>query len=289
MEKSLLTVSTIILSLISCERINSDNYSDPILKIGDNLVYSYNDFELYDSSAHILYFKSDQPEIADFNQSSFAFYTDTFKIYKGSFWPSVSSSFPTGPYVSSFPFMYQNYALRIDYIFFGQEKADPRNDNRLIWAFQNHALLHSGLSGEIKSIANNGSLLTFSFVITNKDETNLLILDPDKMGPNLFHYFTNAPVVFNISRNEVYNVRIEHQTPSPHNSWNIDWLSQLRSGESRQFTFNYTIDSPLSPGEYKVSYRFPGLSHQVTRDQLYQNNKRIWLGDIQLTKRITIK
>jgi len=289
MKKSFLIVSSIILSLTSCERINSYNYSGPILKIGDNLQYSYNDFELYDSSTHILYFKSNHSEISDSKQSSFAFYADTFKIYQGSFWPSYSSSLPTDPFISSFPFFYQDYALRIGFVFFDQGKVDPRNDDRLISAFKNRDLLHSGLSGEIKSIVRNGSQLTFSFVVTNKDESDLLILDPDKMGPNLFHYFTNAPMFFNITQNKVYNSSIEIQTPSPWNSWKIDWLSQLKSGDTRQFTFNYAIVSPLNPGEYKVSYEFPGLSFQVTKDQLYQDNKRIWLGDIQLTKKITIQ
>jgi hypothetical protein len=289
MKKSFLIVSSIILSLTSCERINSDNYSGPILKIGDNLQYSYKDFELYDSSTHILYFKSNHSEISDSKQSSFAFYADTFKIYQGSFWPSYSSSLPTNPFISSFPFFYQDYALRIGFIFFDQGKVDPRNDYRLISAFKNRDLLHSGLSGEIKSIVKNGSQLTFSFVVTNKDRSDLFILDPDKMGPNLFHYFTNAPMFFNITQNKVYNSSIEIQTPSPWNSWKSDWLSQLKSGDTRQFTFNYAIASPLNPGEYKVSFEFPGLSFQVTKDQLYHDNKRIWLGDIQLTKKITIQ
>ncbi len=289
MKKSLLIVSTFIISLAACERINSDNYSDPILKIGDNLVYSYNDFELYDSSSHILYFKSSHSEISDSKQSSFAFYVDSLKIYQGSFWPSYSSSLPTDPFISSFPFFYQDYVLRIGFIFFDQGKADPRNDDRLISAFKNHDLLHSGLSGEIKSIVKNGSQVTFSFVVTNRDQSNLLILDPDKMGPKLFHYFTNAPVFYNITQKKVYSANTDYQTPSPWNSWNIGWLSLLKSGDSRQFTFNYTIDSPLSPGEYKVSYEFPGLSNQVTKDQLYQDNKRIWLGDIQLTKIMTVQ
>ncbi|MDO9340365.1 MAG: hypothetical protein Q7T72_07555 [Bacteroidales bacterium] len=287
MKTFLLIISALALILASCEKINSDNYSDPMLKIGDNLEYSYNDFELYDSSTHILYFKFNHSEFDDYKQSSFAFYADTFKIYQGSFWPGFLSSFPADPYISSFPFFYQNYALRFEYL--DQGKVDPRNDDRLISAFKNRDLLHSGLSAEIKSIVINGSRLTFSFVVTNRDQSDLLILDPDKMGPNLFHYFTNEPIFFNIAQNKVYYCSIEHQTPSPWNSWKIDWLSQLKYGDSRQFTLNYTIVSPLNPGVYKVSFEFPGLSCQVTKDQLFQDDKRIWLGDIQVTKKITIQ
>ena len=108
------------------------------------------------------------------------------------------------------------------------------------------------------------------------------------MGPKLFHYFTNAPWFYNKTQNKVIEAITEYQTPSPSNSWSRDWLSILKSGESRQFTFNYTLESPLSPGEYIVSYEFPGLSIQVTKDQLYQDNKRIWLGDILLNKTMTV-
>jgi|WetSurMetagenome_2_1015567.scaffolds.fasta_scaffold225800_1 hypothetical protein len=288
MKKHFLFISGLILSFAACERINSDNYFDPVLKIGNNIVFSYNDFELYDPSSHILYFKSNHPEFVDYRQSPFTFYADTIKIYQGSFWPSYLSSLPTDPYISSFPFFYPNYALKIDFVAMEQGKADPRNDDRLISAFKNHDLLHSGLSGEIKNLVKNGSQLTLTFSVTNRDKSDLLILDPEKMGSKLFHYFTNAPMLYNTTQKVVYYAITDYQVPSPSNSWSADWLSLLRSGETRQFTFNYTIDSPLSSGEYTISYEFPGLSHQVTKDQLYQDAKRIWLGDIQLTTKMTL-
>jgi hypothetical protein len=288
MKKALLILSAIILCLTSCERIDSDNYSDPVFKIGDNLWYSYNDFELYDSSTHMLYFKKNHTEFNELKLSTFAFYADTIKIYQGSFWSGLSSSFPLDPYILYFPFFYQNYTLKIDKVFTDQYKADPRNDYRLISAFKNRGLLHSGLSAEISSIVKNGSQVTFSFIVTNRDKSDLLILDPEKTGPNLFHYFTNAPMLFNKTLQKVYNVYIEHQTPSPYNSWKIEWLSLLKSGDSRQFTFNYAIVTPFEKGEYRVSFEFPGFSFQITKDQLYQGNKRIWLGSIAMTKELTV-
>ena len=83
MKKTVLFFLTIFLILFSCERNNSDQYSNPILIIGENLVYSYNNFELYDSSTHMLYFKTAQPEIVNPEQSSFEFYADTVIIYQG--------------------------------------------------------------------------------------------------------------------------------------------------------------------------------------------------------------
>jgi len=234
----------------------------------------------------MLYFKTAQSEIVNPEQSSFEFYADTVKIYQGKYWSGFQSSFPSDPFITKHPFFYPNYVMRFEYV--GQGN-DPRNDCRLISAFKNCGLLHSGLSSEIKEIDINGSQLSFSFIVTNKDKTSLLILDPRKMGPNLFHYFTNEPIFFNISQNKLFFCSIEHQILSPWNSWNIEWLTELKSGDSKQFTFEYEIDSPFTPGDYKVSFEFPGLSIQITKDQLYQGRKRIWLGDITMTTKIKIQ
>jgi hypothetical protein len=66
-------------------------------------------------------------------------------------------------------------------------------------------------------------------------------------------------------------------------------LSQLKSGESREFTINYTITEAIPAGDYTASFEFPGLSNQVSLDQLYQGTDRIWLGDISLKKRIIVQ
>lgn len=93
-----------------------------------------------------------------------------------------------GPYISSFYSFYPDYTFRIEFITIDNQPQDKRNDPRIISALKDHNLLHSGLSGEIKSIIRNGTQLTFSFVVSNKDESDLLILDPLRMGPKLFHF-----------------------------------------------------------------------------------------------------
>jgi hypothetical protein len=165
---------------------------------------------------------------------------------------------------------------------------DPRNDPRFISALKDHNLLHSGLSVSINSINMVGTQLTFKFTVTNQDESDLLILDLEKTGPNLFHYFTNGLSIRKLTYEEVFSSQIAPQTPSPWNSWKTDWLSELKSGDTRHFTINYTINSPLNPGEYNALFEFPGLTYGVTKDQLFQDNNRIWIGDIFVTKKIII-
>ena len=282
----------IIISLAEDYMTTIDPDQNLILGFGNDFEYSDLDFALYDSSTHILYFRDFHPEFDSYNNkpTPFAFYIGNDSIMKGFFWPMFLSTFPSGPYIGTAPFFYQYYALRFSFrrTSSNQNDPDPRNDIRLINDFKKHNLLHSGLSLSIDSLEINNTQLVFSFSITNHDEENLLILDIDKMGPRLFHYFTNGLIITNQANSTVFTSNIGSDTPSPWNGWKSEWLSQLSSGESRQFKINYTISTPLSPSDYKASFTFPGLEFQVENEQLYQASGRIWLGDLRVTKMITI-
>ena len=249
MKKSLLIGTVIILILTSCERIS--NNPDQYLFITDiGIEYKYSDFELYDSSTHILYLKASHPEFKNEKRSTFSLLANGEEIYSGVFWPSYSSSLPYGPYITSFSSFYPDYTIRIEHLTIDNEPKDPRNDPRLISELINHNLLHSGLSVMINSIDIVGSQLAFKFTITNQDESNLLILDLDKTGLNLFHYFTNGLTIRKLTHEEVFSSQIVPEIPSPRDSWKTNWLSELKSGESKQFTLNYTLNSSINPGEY---------------------------------------
>ena len=282
--KNLLFLGTIILLISSsCEKIDNDVF----FKLGSGQEYKFSDIALYDTSTHILYFRKDQDYLRKMYENTFTFLNNGELIYQGSFVPGYSSSLPVGPFIHS-PSMYGTHALRIDN-WFHPDKPDVRKDPKMINVLNHHNLLHSGLHISSSSIDLISTQLTFKFTVTNHDQTDLLILDLNKTGPNLFHYFTNGLFIYNLAHIEVFSNNIQHQTPDPWNSWNIEWLSELKSGDSREFTITYTIENPLTPGEYETTFEFPGLGHQVTKDQLYQGNCRIWLGDISLNKKVIIQ
>lgn len=287
MKKSLLIGTVIIFILASCEKV-SINQKQCLFKTNNGIEYKYSDFELYDSSTHILYLKTKHPVFNNENSSTFSLLADGQEIYNGVFWPPSSSSLPNGPYISSSSF-YPDFVIRIENMTLDNEPIDPRNDPRIITALEEQNLLHSGLSIRINDINIVDTQLTFKFTVTNQDKSNLLIFDLDKTGPSLFHYFTNGLTIRKMTHEEVFSSQIVPETPSPWNSWSLDWLSELKSGESKQFTINYTINSSINPGEYYALFEFPGLTHGITKDQLYQDNTRIWIGDISMTKEITIQ
>jgi hypothetical protein len=287
MKKYLLIIFPVILNLFSCESNKEIPDQDIVFEIGNDLKYNYSDIELYDSSAHILYFKEYHKEFEDAGQSAFTFMANGTEIYSGSFWPAYFNSMPSGPFISSAPSLYQYFALRI--LNWNIVKPDLRNDPRIIKSLKERNLLHSGLSVQITVPDIKDELLTFSLTVTNDDQSDLLILDPVKTGPNLFHYFTNGLTIRDQANDIVFSPAIEHATPSPWNGWKSEWLSQLKSGESRTYSISYTISTPINPGEYKASFVFPGLAYQIPKADLFQDSGRIWLGDVTINKSITIK
>ena len=285
MKKIALIGITILLTLTSCEKYDSRTGSDVFFKIGRGKEFKFDDFKLYDSSTHILYLKEEHNVLTELLSDSFTFLDNGDTIYAGIFVPGYSSFIPAGPMIPS-PSMYGNHALRIE--IWRDSKPDIRNSPRIIELLKEHNLLHSGLSGTVDFVEIIGTQLSFGFTIVNYDLTDLLIIDLNKTGLNLFHYFTNGLYLRDQNHNEVFSSNIVHQKPEPWNSWKSEWLSTLKQGDSKSFTINYTIETPINPGEYNVLFEFPGLAYQVSKDQLFQNNNRIWLGDITLRRKIAI-
>ena len=296
MKKYLVIVSLLMLGFSSCD--NSDSGTDqgdynqkPIdsgtfISIGDNMIYSYSEIGLYDSSTHIIYFKEKHPEFDKIRQPLFALYDKGDTIYQGEIWPSYNSSLPSGAYIASMPFFYQNYALRID--FMEGSKPDLRNDPRIIQSLKDKELLHSGLTGAIQTLEISGSLARLDFVVTNLDKSELLILDPGKMGQKLFHYFTNGLYLRNLETNNIIASKLEFQAPIPADGWKKEWLTLISPGGSVLFTLNYSFGKVISPGNYSAWFEYPGLSSQVDIQEVFQLNGRIWLGDITAVRIITI-
>lgn len=281
MKKFLFFGIFISMAISSCEK----NDYDIFLKVGADFEFRFSDIELYDTSTHIIYFKSEYDEFRNLENGSFSFLNNGDPIYTGSLWPVYSSLGPTTPFIITPP-MYGNYALRINS--WGSDKPDIRNDSRIIQLLNQNNLLHSGLAVSISSVEVTETQLIFKFAISNQDQSDLFIIDLDKTGPNLFHYFSNGLYICDLANNEVFSSTIQHLVPDQWNSWEMDWLSELKSGNSKEFTINYPLNNPLAAGEYDARFEFPGFGRQVTKDQLYQGNIRVWLGDVTNKKRIII-
>lgn len=283
MRNSLFIGLLFLAGLTSCEKYGRD-----VIFVINNLEFTADDISLYDSSAHILYLKKSHGGLRDIEDGTFAFYDRGEPVLSGIVWPAYLSSSPSTPVIMSCPFMLQSYALKIET--WGNPAPSLINNARLTRLLNRNGLLRSGLAVTAEAPVISGSELTFALTVTNMDETALLIIDPGKTGPGLFRYFTNGLYLYDpVNNSEVFADNIPHVAPDPWNSWSTEWLTKLEPGEATTFTFSYTLSAIPAPGQYKVIFGYPGLSHQVSEGDLYQGTSRIWLGNVLFSRLMTVQ
>lgn len=290
---NILVILLIFLS-ISCENDNLDLVIDSIkgfcIKIADSTVLNYSEIDFYDFSTHLIYLKSSNSFLNNTNRGTFTVFVDNIEIYSGQIYPMYSSYLPTGPIIRCAPSFYGDYIIPIGFNqiidSMGNATADPREDIRIIKVLQKYNQYHEGLKCEIISIQNlTSDSIKIELRLSNDDSSNLYYLDPNKMGMKLFHYFTNG-LILRDSTNKSYSHNITPTQPDPWDTWEKDWLSILNSKESKMVSIIYDNFDIVTPGQYNAFFNFPGLGYQVEKEDLQQDNGRIWLGELYLTKKI---
>jgi hypothetical protein len=297
MKLSLIPIAIILLLLFGCDR---DEFipsgAGVAMTIGDRVVLTSNEIEYYDLSTHFIYLKKTNSFLNDTQlRDSFQVYAGGEKIYSGVFHSWVMSSMPLGPAIYTPSLFYGDYLVPI---VFGSYTApdgkkvppvDPRNDSRILQALKLRGQLHEGLTCQVRSVQiGSGSKVSLELELSNHDSFNYYYLDPDKMGIGLFHYFTNGLSLWSPALKKSFGNNSQHIQPEPHNAWDLNWLSLIRSGEKKTIWIHYTNFDPVTAGQYKLYFRFPGLSH-VEKSELVQRNGRIWLGELDLSKDIQIR
>lgn len=287
-----------LLFLVSCNRDEIIAPGEGLsIQIGNTVALTANEIDYYDLSTHFIYLKGTHSFLHDkLVRDSFQVYANGEKIYSGVFHSWYMSSMPLGPAIYTPGSFYGNYIVPItygSYINLDGKKVppvDPRNDPRILNALKSYGQLHEGLSCEIRSVQiNQGSnKVSLELKLTNNDTFDYYHLDPEKMGLGLFHYFTNGLRLWSPTLKKSFENHVQHIAPEPWDSWNMNWLSLIRSGESKTIWINYTNFDQLSAGQYKLYFRFPGLS-KVDKSELVQRKGRIWLGELDLSQDIQIR
>ncbi len=260
--------------------------------VNDSVVISHNDIDFYDFSTHVLYLKNECTFFNDVHhRDTFYVYANGSKIYSGNF--GYTGGIGDGPEISGA--MYENSVIRIGFVHIVDQNGNPltkdlRGNPRIAIALNDFGQLHAGLECKINSINfTSPTNVTFEFEIKNNDSFNYYIFDPDKMGTQLFHYFTNGLHISNYIDLKWYHANVIPIYPDPWDSWKMEWLSLIKSKETKKFTFYYTNFDSVPPGEYKASFYFPALSYGLHKEDLQQDNGRIWLGGLMPEINLTIK
>jgi hypothetical protein len=297
MKPYLLLFATVLFFVFGCERDElAVSGSGLSITVDDKVVLTANDIDYYDLSTHFIYLKGPNSFLNEkLVRDSFQIYANGEKIYKGVFHSWVMSSMPLGPAIYTPSLFYGDYLVPITYgRYFNQDgekvpPVDPRNDPRIISALKSWNQLHEGLKCEIRSVQlNSGGKVSLELELINNDSFNYYYLDPEKMGLGLFHYFTNGLSFWSPSLKKSFDNHIEHIQPDPWDSWEINWLSLIRSGETKTINIQYTNFDPVTAGDYKLYFRFPGLG-RVEKSKLIQQNGRVWLGELDLSQDVTLR
>ena len=266
------------------------------MTINDKVVLTAKDIDYYDLSTHFIYLKGTNSFLNDkLVRDSFQVYANGEKIYSGVFHAWYMSSIPMGPAIFLPGSIYENYVLPITlFSHFDQNgkkspATDPRKDPRIINALKSWGQFHEGLQGEIKSVTfEPGGKVSLELELINNDSFNYYYLDPEKTGPELFHYFTNGLTFWNLTQQKWFENHIQHIQPEPWDSWQMNWLSLIGSHEKKTISIHYTNFDPIPAGHYILNFRFPGLFH-VDKGDLVQRNGRIWLGELDLSRDFQIR
>lgn len=288
-----------VLLLMGCEKNEPETIrelTDGFCMVSnDKVILNHHDIDYYDYSTHLIYLKDNKSFEKDFEEiGAFSVYADGIEIYSGQTFPGYSSYLPSGAVIHTHPYFYGDFVLAIGFTnrfdASGNPKPDPRADNRIIEALKKHDQFHAGLSCEIKSVHySSPQQVVVELKLKNNDSFNYYYLDPDKMGIQLFHYFNNGLSLRDFAHEKFFTHKMGVTQPEPWDAWKIEWLSIIKSHETKNITLTYTNFENLPPGTYKATFEFPGLGYQVSKNEHQQKDGRIWLGGLSVVKDIVLE
>jgi len=216
------------------------------LELKDEPWISEKDIEFYDWSSHCIYLKKDK----SYFFPGFESFTSDFlyklswvdrplivvangkKCYASYFFGGLYS-IDYWPYPDIFDFDIIHYPRDVIYAEWPYPFAKDLRSNEDVKNVLNiQGLLHEGLHITIDSLwIDNADTVTIRYKITvkNNDTDNLYILDPDKMGSDLFHYFNNGPIFYNSTNNIVYRSNYKKVTSPPLGTYEADWFTKIEN------------------------------------------------------------
>jgi len=278
--------------------VNSEDVNE--LKLSPKPWLCDKDIRFYDWSSHCIYLKKDKthffpnwennkfnefpPEWAD---KPFVVVANGKRCYLGHFEHSALSHLWLAPTITDgYNSGYPSDVLFVDWIWLYHDY--PQNNPNVKSALMKAGLYHGGISvtfdttdtNTLRMVENaDTSTISYKFTITNNDENNLYVLDPDKTGSGLFHRFTNGPVFKNLESGKLYESRWKKTVKLPSlEYWSPDWFIKLESGHSIQRTVILRGYSYFPTGEYIFEFRYDGKIFGMEKEVRELADGRYWLG-----------
>ena len=251
------------------------------------------DILFYDFSTHCIYLKNDKATLFEnyasghfeplLTDKPFVVVAGGSRCYLGSLHSGALSTRPPGPYIDELDVWYfPKDVLHISQYRLSSEEV--RSDARIRDTLIRSGLFHEGLSLELNAVTvvinADTSTVQYRFTLKNNDRDPLYVIDSDRTGSELFHYYTNG-VVF--SRENYPSIWSEYKTvtaPNPYDSWQPSWFTRLESNQSMQRTVTLRGYPRIPQDQYACRLTYSG-PRRIDRAQRNLVDSRYWIGDIE--------
>lgn len=192
----------------------------------------------------------------------------------GEFHSAVSSMAPRYPFIGD---MSMHWAP-VDALVMNAKTWDPK----FVTALKDLGLYRGGLEVILTDVRleNNEALskttVAFDVELTNRDQGDLMILDPDRMVPG-FHGYRPWLFVEAVGSNR-NKIPEQMRRPGGINPFDQEWLVKMPAGRELRFTLTREIEL-LEPGTYDCRLLFPG-PRDTGGQELDIGDARLWYGQV---------
>lgn len=243
------------------------------------------DIRFYDWSSHLIYLKKElllsYEGISTFGKP-FVMTANEEICYLGALMVGYSSYGIFGyPSIYNDDYYSNNDIIHISFYFSVDEGQiqDKRDDLRIKDSLIKNNQFHAGIKCTLNNVRvlniNSVCSVEYNYTLQNLDEDNLYVLDSDKMGTNLFHYYA-VGVVFKSGSQHFWSQNRIITPPSSGSNW-MDWHTKIESGKSLTRTVQLEGYPQITSGEYNCNFVFPSC-FRLVKDAFELSDGRIWLG-----------
>ncbi|HPR31309.1 MAG TPA: hypothetical protein PLK12_04400 [Prolixibacteraceae bacterium] len=270
------------------------------IQIGSRILYSENDIDYYDHSAHYFYFKKSFGDwLRDYRNAKFWITRDGNVIFEGLLSDNgaccvnsdsllIYDTFNLPSFVLKLGNRWQQYAS-------DTVRADGRENASFLNELKERGLFYRGLECTVHSVRITGvNEVVVSYIITNSDPWGYYFLDPDKIPVDHISNLDRCLSFRDFEQQTVhYAIPYYDSTWIHNNGWENEWLTLIEPGMEQAYTTKYQLTGEsdiLKPGKYWMRMIVPGLSHQISKpEERFLENGRIWLGQMELFQKIEIE
>ncbi len=273
------------------------NHLDSLLLCEDPWL-THDDIELYDWSSHTIHLNKNKYELLDeyfsgdtliypLKEQAFVICVNDSAVQKGSITPFFRAGSPDHPCITEielrlFPKDQLSYFYPLNY------ENDKRNNDKLKKALENLELLHQGLEVELDKVygihfkdVNGTKSISYQIKVKNNDENDLYILDPEKIGSDLFRHYNNTihfEALDGQSDATCSDYPAVDNPPDSSQHANLNMYQCLASGDSCSLKINVDHYSNFQNGRYAFYLWYCSPLEAMDHSKIILEDARIWTG-----------